>query len=150
MQFLERNRIMWYMSRKVDSEPQKNRAGTTAVEIAIVLPIFVLLLAAAFEFGRLNIIRHIADTAAYEAARHVIVPGATSAEAVAEAKSLLDIVSTRGATVTVNPATLGPETEEVSVTIDIPMSQNGWFIPRFSTSKIIRAQSRLKTERAQR
>ena len=115
----------------------------------IVLPVFILFLAVAFEFGRLNIIRHTADNAAYEATRHVMVPGATSAEAVAKAKSILNVVSTRGATVTVNPAILGPETEEVVVTIDIPMSQNGWFIPRFSTKKTLRSQSRLKTERTQ-
>jgi Flp pilus assembly protein TadG len=129
---------------------QRNqRTGVTAVEFAFVLPVFIILLAVAFEFGRLNIIRHTADNAAYEAARYAMVPGATPAEAVAKANSLLNVVSTRGATVTVNPAILGPETEEVVVTIDIPMSQNGWFLPRFSTTKTIRSQSRMKTERTQ-
>ena len=140
---------MRHLSRKVCRLQRNQRTGVTAVEFAFVLPVFILFLAVAFEFGRLNIIRHTADNAAYEAARHVMVPGATSVEAVAKANSLLNVVSTRGATVTVNPAILGPETEEVVVTIDIPMSQNGWFLPRFSTTKTIHSQSRMKTERTQ-
>ena len=39
------------------------------VEFAIVAPIFFLFLMAAFEFGWLNVLRHTADNAAYEAAR---------------------------------------------------------------------------------
>ena len=140
---------MRHLPRKVCPLQRNQRTGVTAVEFAFVLPVFILFLAVAFEFGRLNIIRHTADNAAYEAARYVMVPGATSVEAVAKANSLLNVVSTRGATVTVNPAILGPETEEVVVTIDIPMSQNGWFLPRFSTTETIRSQSRLKTERTQ-
>ena len=140
---------MRHLPRKVCRLQRNQRTGVTAVEFAFVLPVFILFLAVAFEFGRLNIIRHTADNAAYEAARYVMVPGATSVEAVAKANSLLNVVSTRGATVTVNPAILGPETEEVVVTIDIPMSQNGWFLPRFSTTETIRSQSRLKTERTQ-
>lgn len=124
-----------------------DRAGVTAVEFAFVAPLFFLLLAVSFEYGRLNIIRHTADNAAYEAARHVMVPGATAAEAVSKATSMMNVVGTRGATVTVDPAVLDVSTEEVIVTIDVPMSQNGWFTPRFSKNKTLRAQSRLKTER---
>jgi Flp pilus assembly protein TadG len=124
------------------------RRGAAAVEFAIVGPIFFVLLIAAFEFGRMNVIRHTADNAAYEAARHAMVPGATSAEAAAKANSILRIVGTRGARVSVNPTTIGPETDEVTVTINVPMNQNGWIAPRFSRGKTIRATSTLKTERA--
>ena len=41
-----------------------------------------------------------------------------------------------------------PDTEEITVTIDVPMNQNGWLTPRFTKNKSIRAMSRLKTERA--
>jgi Flp pilus assembly protein TadG len=138
---------MQHKSRRTRSLQRSKRAGVTAVEFAFVAPIFFLLLGVSFEYGRLNIIRHTADNAAYEAARHVMVPGATAAEAVTKANSLLNVVGTRGATVTVNPAVLDAATEEVTVTIDIPMNQNGWFVPRFSNTKTLRSQSRLKTER---
>lgn len=125
------------------------RAGATAVEFALVAPVFFLFIAAAFEFGRLNIMRHTADNAAYEAARIAMVPGATAAEAITEANRILNIVGTRGATVTVNPATLGPDIDEITVSIDVPLDQNGWIAPKFSSGKVIRAQSRLKTERTE-
>ena len=126
-----------------------NRTGTTAVEFAIVAPVFFLFIIAAVDFGRLNIIRHTADNAAYEAARHAMVPGATAAEAVAKANTILSTVGTVGSKVTVNPAVIDVDTDEIVVTIDVPMNLNGWITPHFSQNKTISRQSRLKTERAQ-
>ncbi len=74
-----------------------SRRGAAAVEFAITAPIFFLFLLAAFEFGWLNVIRHTADSAAYEAARTAMVPGATAADATAKATGLLNIVGARGA-----------------------------------------------------
>lgn len=123
------------------------RTGATAVEFAIVAPIFFLFAIASFEFARLNVMRHTADNAAYEAARHAIVPGATAAEAIARARKTLNVVGTRGAKITVNPATLGPDVEQVNVVVEVPLSQNGWITPRVTRSKTIRATSTLRTER---
>ena len=124
-----------------------NRTGATMVEFALGAPIFFLLLLASFEFARLNVIRHTADNAAYEAARIAMVPGATAAEAVAEANRILNIVGTRGGRVTVNPATLGPNTNQITVTVDVPMDQNGWITPKFTATQTMRAVSTLKAER---
>jgi len=124
------------------------RRGATAVEFALVAPIFFLLLLASFEFSRLNVIRHTADNAAYEAARIAMVPGATATEAAAEVNRIMNLVHARGVTVTVNPTTLGPNTNQITVTVDVPMDQNGWITPKFTASRIMRAVSTLKTERA--
>jgi Flp pilus assembly protein TadG len=118
------------------------------VEFAIVAPVFFVFVIAAFEFGRLNVIRHTADNAAYEGARRAMVPGATAAEASSEAERILRTVGARGAKVTINPATLGPEVNQVTVTVDVPLSQNGWITPRFTKNSTIRATSTLRTERA--
>jgi len=127
---------------------RKDRQGATLVEFAIVAPVFFLFILAAFEFSRLNVIRHTADNAAYEAARHAMVPGATATEAIDRANRILNIVGTRGATVTINPATLGLNDDEITVTIDVPLSQNGWVVPKFTAGKTLRASSTLRTERA--
>jgi Flp pilus assembly protein TadG len=119
------------------------------VEFAITAPVFFLFLLAAFEFGWLNVIRHTADNAAYEAARTVVVPGATAAEATAKAQSLLDIVGTRGATVTVMPGVITNETEQVTVAIDVPMASNGLIVPRFTSQTVLHSEATLKTERAE-
>jgi Flp pilus assembly protein TadG len=125
------------------------RSGAAAVEFALVAPIFFVLLIAAFEFGRLNVVRHTADNAAYEAARTAMVPGATAAEARAEATRLLNIVGARGATITVTPETLDSSVGEVNVTIDVPMNLNGWIAPRFTRTSVIHATSTLRTERSE-
>jgi Flp pilus assembly protein TadG len=131
------------------NRPSGSRRGAATVEFALTAPLFFLFLLAAFEFGWLNVIRHTADNAAYEAARAAMVPGATAADARAKANGLLGIVGTRGAQVTVTPATLAHDTEEVTVAIDIPMRRNGLIVPRFSSSKTLRSSSTLRTERAE-
>lgn len=127
----------------------EQRRGATAVEFAIVAPIFIVLLVTSIEFSKLNVMRHTGDHAAYEAARHAMVPGATSAEAIAKASNLMNAVGTNGATVTITPATILPETEEVTVSVDVPMDQNGWILPKFIGSRTLHSESTLKTERSE-
>lgn len=124
-----------------------HRRGATAVEFAIVAPVFFLILFAMFEFSRVNVLRHTADNAAYEAARRAIVPGATSSDAIAEANRLLTIVGARGASVTVDPPNLGPDTESVTVSVDVPMNRNSLVISKFTNNAVLSSQSTLRTER---
>ena len=124
------------------------RAGAVAVEFAITAPIFFLFLLAAFEFGWLNVIRHTADNAAYEAARTVMVPGASAAEATAKANTILSAVGARGATISITPSNITNSTTEVTVAVDIPMSSNGLITPRFTGKTVLHSESTLKTERA--
>ena len=51
------------------------RCGATTVEFAACLVILMMMLFGGFEFSRISIVRHSVDNAAYEAARHIIVPG---------------------------------------------------------------------------
>jgi Flp pilus assembly protein TadG len=125
------------------------RRGAAAVEFALTAPIFIAFLLAAFEFGWLNVIRHTADNAAYEAARTAMVPGATATEARDQANAILNIVGARGATVTITPSTLTPETEEVTVQVDVPLDSNGLIVPRFTKNKTLSTSSTLRTERAE-
>ena len=137
------------MKRISPKRVPKHRRGATAVDFAIVSPIFFLLLITSFEVARLNVIRHTADNAAYEAARIAMVPGATAAEAVNEANRIMNIAGARGSNVTVNPATIGLNTQQITVTVDIPLGQNGWITPRFTGASTIRSQATLKAERVQ-
>jgi Flp pilus assembly protein TadG len=127
----------------------ETRRGAAAVEFAITAPVFFLFLLAAFEFGWLNVLRHTADNAAYEAARAAMVPGASAAEAMTKATGLLNIVGARGAKVVITPAVITPTTTAVTVEIDVPMSRNGLIVPRFTKSTTLHAESTLLTERAE-
>lgn len=131
------------------SQRRALRRGATAVEFAIVAPIFFLLLLVSFEFSRLNVIRHTADNAAYEAARVGMVPGATAQEAIAEANRIMNIVGARGSRVTINPTALTPDTTEVTVTVDVPMDQNGLVTPNFTAGQTMTAQATLRAERVE-
>ena len=126
----------------------KSRRGATIAEFAITAPIFLLFLMAAFEFGWLNVMRHTADNAAYEAARHVMVPGATAAEGIAKARSILNVMGVRNARINVSPGTITPTTNQVTVTIDIPFDSNALVIPRFAGGKSLTSRSTMRTERA--
>jgi Flp pilus assembly protein TadG len=139
--------MLFAHQRKTSSH--KHRRGATTVEFAIVAPIFFLLMMASFEFSRLNVIRHTADNAAYEAARHAMVPGATASEAVSKANTILRTVGARGARVTINPTVLGPDVNTINVRVDVPLDQNGWIVPRFTKGSTMTAQSTLRTERAE-
>jgi Flp pilus assembly protein TadG len=142
------NQTMLFTSHPKFSS-RKLRRGATTVEFAIVAPIFFLLMLASFEFSRLNVIRHTADNAAYEAARHAMVPGATASEAVTKANTILRTIGARGARITINPTTLGPDVDTVRVRVDVPLDQNGWVVPRFTSGSTLTAESMLRTERAE-
>lgn len=126
---------------------KRNRKGTVVTEFALVAPIFFMFLMGAFEFARFNVLRHTADNAAYEAARAAMVPGATANDAIEKANRLLNAVGTRGARITVSPAVLGPSVKKISVTVEIPLNENGWVAPRFSANNLLTRTATLRTER---
>lgn len=136
---------MQIMNRR--PKQKKQRTGATAVEFAIVAPVFFLILFAMFEFSHVNVLRHTADNAAYEASRVAIIPGATAADAVAEANRLLTVVGTRNANVTVTPPVIDESVDQVTVSVDVPMSRNSLIMSRFMTNSTLHSESTLRTER---
>ena len=125
-----------------------DRKGATAVEMALVMPVFVLILFAMFEFTRMIVLRHTADNAAYEAARIAMVTGASANEAITEAQRIMNIVRVNDFAVNVDPSTITDETESVTVEISVPVDGNGWILPYFSSGQTIVSSSTLLTERA--
>ncbi len=128
---------------------REDRRGAVLVEFAIIAPVFFLIIMALFEFSWLNVVRHTADNAAYEASRAAMVPGATAAEAITEANRILSVIGVRGATVTVNPAVLDDSAAQVTVSVSIPISQNSLIIPTFTGGMNLQSQSTLRTERVE-
>jgi Flp pilus assembly protein TadG len=81
----------------------RQRAATIAVEFALVAPIIILMFFATIDFVRYNLLRHTASNAAYEAARHIIVPGANRDEAEGKARNILALLAVQGADVIITP-----------------------------------------------
>lgn len=127
---------------------RSTRRGAVAVEFAFAAPVFFLLLFGAIEIGRLNIVRHVVDNAAYEAARHGLVPGGTAAEITAQGNVFLANAGISGGTVTVTPTTVDEDTEQITVTVRVSMSTNAWMIPaQFTGGAFVEGSSTLRTER---
>ncbi len=124
------------------------RHGAVVVEFAVVLTVLAMMVFAAFEFTRLNMVRHTIDTAAYEGARQGIAPGATAAEAQSAAVDLLQRVGVQGATVTISPNPIDETTTSVTVQVTVPMSVNTWTAPVFSQNKVLTSSVTLLTERS--
>jgi hypothetical protein len=124
------------------------RRGVAVVEFALTFPLLIILVVGLIEFSRLSTMRHAADNAAYEAARHVIVPGANVAEAVAQANDLLARSGVRHGTIEVNPAVIGEDTKFVTVQVTVPLVGNSWLPPKLTKSRMVVRETTLRTERA--
>lgn len=60
--------------------PRQRRCGVAAVEMAVVLPLFFLIVLGIIEFGRAVMVQQILTNAAREGARRAIIPGATDTQ----------------------------------------------------------------------
>lgn len=125
---------------------QANRRGAVTVEMALTLPLLFLLLFGALELGHANMLHNTADAAAYEGARRGIVPGATAADCVQAAETVLRVAGVRDVNVSVNPSVIRSETSEIEVSIRIPYARNTVVTPIYTKSLTINRRCRLTRE----
>ncbi len=126
----------------------RRRRGVAVVEFALTFPLLIALVIGLIEFARLSTLRHAADNAAYEAARHVIVPGASVAEAKSQAFDLLGRAGVRNASIDVNPAVITEDTKQVTVQVQVPLTGNSWLPAKLTKSRMVVRDTTLRTERA--
>jgi Flp pilus assembly protein TadG len=124
-----------------------DRDGTVTVEMAFALPILFLVLFAAIDLARLNMIRNSAENAAYEGARRAILPGATPAQVKAAAETSLKAIGAVNPTITITPSNLDPAIRTVSVKIDIPLASNAWTAAAARTTKVLTKSCTMTRER---
>lgn len=125
----------------------KTRTGATAVEAALVIPIILLFVFGGIEVVRLNVVRHTARNAAYEATRSAIIPGGSADQAQATADEILAICGIQGATVTVEPSPILEETQFVTTRVSVPMASNSWGLAMFAGDATLDFETTLRTER---
>ncbi len=131
------------------------RQGAAILEFAVVANVMFLVILACIEFSRLVMVQSLAEDAAYEAARHVIVPGAVLSEAEGVANRVLGSMHVTASSVLVQPyrgttlqSQIDEDTTEVRVVITIPISNITLFTPKWVLpSRNIVKRSRLFTER---
>jgi len=123
----------------------RSRDGATIVEFAIIANVMIIMVLTCIEFARMNMTRNLMQDAAYFAARHAVVPGATADEAIAEAERIMGSMLTNGYNVEVS--NLDSESEEIEVTVEVDMHAVALFAPNFLPSTTISTTANMRTER---
>ena len=127
------------------------RRGASAVEFAIVAPVFFILVFGMIEFGRMVMVQQIITAATREGSRVGVVPSATTSQVTTAVNNYLNGSSIKGATITVSPdppnsATYG---SSVTVTVSIPFASVSWLpSPFFLKSTTLSAQCVMRSEQA--
>ena len=103
----------------------KTSRGAVAVEFAICVPLLFTLLFGCYEMSRANLMKHAAESAAYEGARIGIIPGATEAEIREACDFVMTSVGVQTFTIdTRNTVSDADNSEFVTVEIQIPFQEN--------------------------
>lgn len=107
------------------------RKGAAAVELAICLPMMVILTLGTLEATDLVFLRQRLVSAAFEAARTTTAPGATSAAGIAAGTTVLTQRGITGGSVTVSPTVTSKTATgtEVTATVVAPFPVNCYMSP---------------------
>jgi hypothetical protein len=95
-----------------------------------------------------------AENAAYTAARHIMVPGATKQDAIDEANAVMGRIGARGVTIDIEAkdkdgaaqAEIDDGTARIKVYIEVPLSQNSFVLAHFTSSKTLTATATMRFE----
>jgi len=124
----------------------RSRQGTTAVEVAICLPVLFMFLFGCYELSRCNMLLHAAESAAYEGARVGIVPGATPEKIEDAVSFVLASVGAANFDVQITPATITSETEKVLVEVELDLGANTSMPQFFIKNSRLRGECELTRE----
>ena len=106
------------------------RAGAVVVEMALVLPLFLLIIVGIIEFGRAFMVQQMVTNASREGARHASLPNTTENEVGTLVRDYLATGRIRrdAVQVTVTPTNLqnAATGTQVSVTVSVPYSDVAW------------------------
>jgi Flp pilus assembly protein TadG len=91
-------------SRRTAAAPR--RAGVAATELAVCMPLLVLIVLATMEACAMIFLQQSLSVAAYEGARVGITPKATSSDVAAQCQQILDDREVQSATVSVSPTNI--------------------------------------------
>ena len=119
--------MVWMRSRL----RRKSRAGSATVEMAICLPLMIVLLLGSIETADLVFLKSVLKSSAYEGARRATAPGQTAAAAQTAATRLLTERGVTSGTVTVSPSVTASTATgtTVCVTVTAPLGSNSILNP---------------------
>jgi Flp pilus assembly protein TadG len=124
------------------------RRGIAVVELAIMLPVFVLIVFATIEACTMIFLQQTLKIAAHEGVRAAVVPGSTVTNATNTALSFLMQRSVNGATITVTPSnyTSLPYGTVLQVQVSAACNANCIFPPWFYSGRTVTGTSTMMKE----
>lgn len=111
---------------RISNQPKDFRRGTATVELALCLPVIVLLLFGAIEVAHFIHLKQDLTVCAYEAGKVANRRGTTQADVVARFQEIAGAKGLEKATVTITPllTALTPSGTEISLTAQAPANDN--------------------------
>ena len=134
------------MIMKCKNRHYRRCKGALTVEFALTLPVLLMILFAAYELGRANMLRNTAEAAAYEGARRGIVPGRDADDVRDTVNFVLSTSGIKDADVRITPSEITLASESVLVEIDVPMAGNTMIPAVFTRGMSFRGQCELNRE----
>jgi len=131
---------------------RKNRRGASAVEFAVVSPVFFLLIFGMIEYGRLVMVQQLLTNAAREGARVGVLDNSTSSDVSTAVNNYLSAAKVTGATITCNPSNPSSATygAPVTVTVSVGFNQVSWLpSPMFLGGKTLSSSAVMRRETVQ-
>lgn len=144
------------------NRPAEDRTGAALVEMALVLPIFCLIVFGIVEFGRAFMIGQLVTNAAREGVRQAVTGDYTNAQVTADIKSFLySSAKINGSDVTItftvtpaagNPAVAGNEVSNctskdlITVKVAVPFSKVSLLPPSYLKTTNLNGQAAMRFE----
>lgn len=137
------------------------RTGAAVVELAIVLPVFLMIVLGIVEFGRAMMVGQLLTNGARHGARQAIIEGSTNAEIQQEIEDLLTSTlnipaSSLNVLIEVEPAPGNPDPADnlsvakpkdlVKVTVSVPFDQVAYVAGRFLNGTTLRGHCVMRHE----
>jgi len=127
------------------------RRGASAVEFAIVAPVFFLLIFGMFEFGRMIMVQQLLTNAARSGARVAVIDGATASGATSTVSNYLEggSVDPQDLTITITPKNLAKTDtgDAISVAVSVPYDDISWLpAPWFLGGTTLKANCTMRRE----
>ena len=111
-------------SRKKHIDKSQTRTGALTVEVALCIPVLLMIFFACYEIGRANMILHATESAAYEGARVGIIPGTTPEKIRSSTSQILRTIGVSDFRIEVIPDVIDNDTPEVQVRVSVPLRNN--------------------------
>lgn len=137
---------------KVCRSYRRNRRGASAVEFAMVAPVFFLLVFGMIEYGRMVMVQQVITNASREGCRRAVLDGATADGVNTAVNGYLASAGIDGAVVTITPSS--PATagfgEPVTVAVSVAFAEVSWLpSPMYLGNTQLRASTVMRRESVQ-